>query len=302
MRHPQLAGPARPALMFLVGLAFAVSMPVMQAQTSNRQIAPRVVTADELAEHPDRYYGLRVSMTGSVEDVYNRNLFTVDDDRTWTASREVLVLNPRPIDRALADTELMITGTLVRLTREEIQRRTDDRRVTLDRDLLERFNQRPVLIAESIRTASGVALMAPDPLLDQDWDESMRDMPRVRRDLPTAPVPVDSNELDDHPERYLGRTVTVRQRVDDNYSRSMFTLRDDIVVIAPDLPAGVTDGRYVTVTGEVMRFNIADIERQVRGYRIDVLPRYTDAFEDDVVIIATSVRSDDGQELIARRR
>ena len=301
MRHRQLAWPARPALMFFAGLAmFAVSMPVMQAQTSLGQIAPRVVTADELARNPERYYGLRVSITGSVEDVYNRSLFTVDDDRTWTASREVLVLNPRPADRTLPDLEVSITGTLVRFNVDDIERRTNDR-VTLDRDLRDRFDQRPVLIADRIRTVSGIEMVAPDPLLDQDWDDSMRDMPRVRRDMPTAPVPVESGELDDHPDRYLGRMVTVRQRIDDVHSRSFFTLRDDIVVIAPDLGRAVADDRYVTVTGEVMRFNVADIERRVRGYRVDVLPRDSDQFRDNLAIIATSVRTDDGQELIGRR-
>ena len=301
MRHRQLAWPARPALMFFAGLAmFAISMPVMQAQTSLGQIAPRAVSADDLAEHPERYYGLRVSVSGSVEDVYNRRLFTVDDDRTWTASREVLVLNPRPMDRAMPDVEVAITGTLVRFTADEIERRTNDR-VSVDRDLLDRFDRQPVLIAETIRTASGVEMVSPDPLLNQDWDDSMRDMPRVRRAMPTAPVPVESGELDDHPDRYLGRMVTVRQRVDDVHSRSFFTLRDDIVVIAPDLAKAVADDRYVTVTGEVMRFNVADIERRVRGYHVDVLPRHTDQFRDNLAIVATSIRTDDGQELMGRR-
>jgi hypothetical protein len=287
--------------MFFVGLAmFAVSMPVTQAQTSLGQIAPRVVTADELAQHPERYYGLRVSVSGSVEDVYNPSLFTVDDDHLWTASRDVLVLNSRPADRAIADADVAVTGMLVRFSRDEVERRIQDRLASLDRDLLDRFKDKPVIIADSIRTASGVELMSPDPLLDQDWDESVRDMPRVRRDMPMAPVPVDSGELDDHPDRYIGRMVTLRQRVDDVYSRSFFTLRDDIVVVAPELHAAVADNRFVTVTGEVMRFDVANIERRVRGYQVDVLPRQTDQFKDNIAVIASSIRTDDGQELIGR--
>jgi hypothetical protein len=50
-----------------------------------------------------------------------------------------------------------------------------------------------------------------------------------------------------------------------------------------------------------MRFDIAAIERHVRGYRVDVLPRHTDELRDRPVIIATSIRTDDGQELIGRR-
>ena len=281
-------------------LALALSVPVLQAQTSLRLDAPRQVTAGDLAQRPDRYYGARVSVTASVEDVYNRHLFTIDEDRLWTSSRELLVLNPRPIDRAMSDSEVVITGTLTRFTRAEIERRADDWRLNLDRDLLARFEQQPVLVADAIRTTAGVSLLAADPLLSQDWDDTLRE-PRLRRETMMPPVPVEPGELADHPERYLGRVVSLRQRVSDVYSRSMFRLRDDIVVIAPDLAAAVAGDRYVTVSGEVMRFNISDIERQVRGYRVDVLPRYTDDLENDVVIIATSVRREDGQELLARR-
>lgn len=296
---------SRPAVGVFAALAAAaaLSVPVVRAQTSSRQGAPRVVSAGDLLENADRYYGMRVTVTANVEDVYSRNLFTLDEDSVWTTGRDLLVLNPRPLDRAMTDQDVSVTGTMMRFSRAEIERRYDDWRWNLDKDVVMRFEQRPVLIADTIRTSAGIELVAADPLASMDYDDTLRE-PRIRRPMPmtpVAPVPVQPGELDDNPERYYGRTVTVRNRVDDIYSRSLFTLDDDIVVIAPEFATTLRDNRHVTVTGEVLRFDIAAIERHVRGYRVDVLPRYTDALEDRPVIIATSIRTDDGQELIGRR-
>ena len=305
MRHRHTLGPAGPGLRVLAALAAvaALSVPVGRAQTSNRQSAPRVVSAGDLLENADRYYGMRVTVTANVEDVYNRNLFTLDEDRVWTTGRDLLVLNPRPLDRAVTDQDVSVTGTLMRFSRAEIERRYDNWRWNIGNDVMMRFEQQPVLIADAIRTTAGLELVDADPAL-MDYDDTLRE-PRFRRSLPSrtpmAPVPVQPEELDDNPERYYGRAVTVRQRVDDIYSRSLFTLDDDIVVIATDFVTTLRDNMPVTVTGEVMRFDIPAIEQHLRGYRVDVLPRYTDELRNRPVIIATSIRTDAGQELIERR-
>lgn len=74
----------------------------------NAQPRPLRVTAGELAEHPELYLGRRVSVYAEVEDVHNRQLFTLDEDR-WFVGPDVIVYTRD--GRAIVDDDQMVTVT-----------------------------------------------------------------------------------------------------------------------------------------------------------------------------------------------
>jgi hypothetical protein len=123
--------------------------------------AATTVTAGEVADHPDRYYGKTLSVTAEVEDVYNKSVFSLDEDKLWSTGRDVIVVNPRPGEAARDDTEVTVVGPLRRFTMAEFRRDFDYLDWDLRPEITGWIEQRPVIVAQSIRTSSGQELVRP---------------------------------------------------------------------------------------------------------------------------------------------
>jgi hypothetical protein len=109
---------------------------------------PAEISAGQLAEQPATYLGKRVTVRSEVEDVHAPRFFTLDEDRIGT-SPDVLVLAPTgevPRDGST----VVVTGTVRRFVREELQRDFDW--FALETKYDETYKERPVIIAESVQT------------------------------------------------------------------------------------------------------------------------------------------------------
>lgn len=115
-----------------------------------------------------------------------------------------------------------------------------------------------------------------------------------------------AGNLADDSKRYYGTQVSVTADVEDIYSRSVFALDEDkvwstgedVLVVARDLEEPVNDEMYVTVVGDVVQFDEADIERLVNDDDLELAPDIADYLNDRPVIIASSVVTEAGEQLL----
>jgi hypothetical protein len=115
---------------------------------------------------------------------------------------------------------------------------------------------------------------------------------------PAAPlIPVTAASLAAQPDRYLGMVVSVYATVDRPLGATTFSIDqdakrpsvNDVLVVAPNLNAQAKMGEYVTVVGEVMKFDLATLKAKAPRYVLD-LPAGADLrYAGKVMVLATSV-------------
>jgi hypothetical protein len=140
-------------------------------------VRPIWVVAGELAEHPDLYLGKRISVYAEVDDVHNRQLFTLDEDRLFVGPDVIVYARD---GRAIVDDDQMVTVTGV------VRKFVDtDLFVTAewfdpwynDLDAAGRglVRSRPLIVAESIIAANGAQLYRPSQGTTGRADERSRE-------------------------------------------------------------------------------------------------------------------------------
>jgi hypothetical protein len=235
--------------------------------------------------------------------VYSPRWFSIDEDRLWTSGRDLLVLNPHPAARVDDGDDVTVTGEVRLFTRMSIEREVDDMDWDIEPDLIVAFTNRPVLVARSIRTEDGTELVH-----DDGREPRTALHPAIGRvpaghpagaNLP-PPTIVQADDLDDDLDDYVGRTVQVQAEVDERHSLTVFTLDDDVVVVAPRIRRAVDKDARLTIVGAVTRLDDGEIELRVPDYRLDLLPEVRDDFDDRPIIVASSILTESGEELIGR--
>ena len=109
------------------------------------------VDAGEIAKRPEAFYGRPVTVVAEVEQVHGPNAFTLDEDDAF-AGPDVLVIMPKAAQRPEEDHEVMVHGTVRPLIIAELERDYPwFNPSTYEPDLIARFKERPVIIADSVR-------------------------------------------------------------------------------------------------------------------------------------------------------
>lgn len=118
---------------------------------------------------------------------------------------------------------------------------------------------------------------------------------------PAAPPPVmtplSASTLATHPERYYGDTVTVTAPVDQVLSSLAFSLDQDptkstgqdVLVLAPRLSQPVTVNDYITVIGELVKFDAAEVAKKAPDRKIDLPAAAATKYAGKPAIIAEKV-------------
>jgi hypothetical protein len=115
-----------------------------------------MLTAGSLAHDGKKYYGRSVSVRAEVEDVLDAHSFTLDDDAVLPGA-DVVVLVPAGFDTAALahDQVVVVTGTVRPYVMADLDRDFDwfknGKIVSMGTKV--DYKTRPVLVAESIRTA-----------------------------------------------------------------------------------------------------------------------------------------------------
>lgn len=261
-----------------------------------RPVQVALVTAPaRIAGSPGAFYGVPVSVHGQVAAVYNSHSFAIDTDSWWNGGDNLLVMLPQPASGTPpAENEFVtVVGTVQPFVRAEFERDYD----WFDFDNLPDINieleGRPVIVADLARTSSGRMLAQPKQ--------------QTTRVLVATP-----GDIAQTPGRFYGRTVAVRQEVENVWSSRVFTLDEDRWFAGPDLlvfnPNPIFtgrddfdgyDGEQVTVFGVVRPLIVSEFEQDYDWFNaadfndVDLRER-----ERRPVLIASSIISDAGFELV----
>jgi cytochrome c556 len=126
---------------------------------------------------------------------------------------------------------------------------------------------------------------------------------------PTKPlVPVVASTLAAKPDAYYGEFVSMTATVDQRFSRTAFTmdqdaaktLEQDVIVVAPRILDDVEANTYVTVIGEVVRFDPAYFEGRFKDFKLDLAPDVVEKYRGRPLVVASSVINSKLRDLTMR--
>ena len=110
-------------------------------------------------------------------------------------------------------------------------------------------------------------------------------------------VPMTASSLLRNPKALLGENVSLMATVDTILSKTAFTVDQDatktaaqtLLVLAPNLTTAPDLNGYVTVQGEVLLFDQAEIARRNKAYTIDLPADVASKYQGQPVVLATAV-------------
>jgi hypothetical protein len=116
-------------------------------------------------------------------------------------------------------------------------------------------------------------------------------------DPPRPMLPVAASSVATHPELYLGETVSMMGTVDQSFSRTIFSIDQDkttstghdVLVLAPTLNGAVVPNSYVTVVGQVMRFDPVEIAGKMKEFTLDLTPEVVAKYRGRPAVLATAI-------------
>jgi cytochrome c556 len=119
---------------------------------------------------------------------------------------------------------------------------------------------------------------------------------------PKVLVPVATNTVTANPDAFYGQAVTMTASVEQIHSKSAFSVDQrrvgdatlkggptDILVLVPTIQSAVDLKTYVTVMGEVVKFDPAEIAKKAKDYKLDLPPDAIAKYTGRPALIATSV-------------
>lgn len=152
------------AALVLTGLIAARST----IEARQRQLIP--VAASSLVLNPDLYVGERVSMMASVEQMLTPTTFSVDQDKTRSTGKDVLVIAPTLQTPVELNAYVTVIGDVVAFDPADIATRLKNYSLDLSPEVVARFRGKAVVIATSVINAAleDVAKAPPPPLTEAE--------------------------------------------------------------------------------------------------------------------------------------
>jgi hypothetical protein len=155
------------------------------ANTPPKPLVP--VAASSVANNPDPYVGEYVTMTGTVEANLTKTSFSVDQDKTKSTGKEVLVLAPTLQKPADANAYVTVIGQLIKFDEKEVAAKLKDYKIDLSAADAARFQGKPVVLATAVINTGGIDI-AKKPLPPMTADDLT--LQKIMTKLPTAQAAV----------------------------------------------------------------------------------------------------------------
>jgi hypothetical protein len=100
-----------------------------------------------------------------------------------------------------------------------------------------------------------------------------------------------------NPDPYIGEYVTMTGAVEANLSKTSFSVDQDktkptgkdVLVLAPTLQTPADANGYVTVIGQLIKFDEKEVAEKLKDYTIDLSPEDLAKFRGKPVVLATAV-------------
>lgn len=113
---------------------------------------------------------------------------------------------------------------------------------------------------------------------------------------PRAIVPVAAGTMSNNPDSYIGEYVSLTAPVEQTLTKSTFSVDSDkaktekeILIVAPTLTGTVDPNAYVTILGEVVKFDPEEIKKKTKNYSLDLSPEMIEKYKGKPAVIATAV-------------
>jgi cytochrome c556 len=155
------------------------------AGTPPKPLVP--VAASSVAANPDPYIGEYVTMTGAVEAILTKTSFSVDQDKTKSTGKEVLVLAPSLQKAAEQNGYVTVIGQLIKFDEKEIAAKLKDYKIDLSPAEISKYNGKPVILATAVINNAGIDI-AKKPIPPMTADDLT--LQKIMTKLPTAQAAV----------------------------------------------------------------------------------------------------------------
>lgn len=123
---------------------------------------------------------------------------------------------------------------------------------------------------------------------------------------PTKPlVPVAASSVAANPAPYINEFVTLTGAVEANLSKTSFSVDQDktkstgkeVLVIAPNMQKPAEANGYVTVIGQLIKFDEKEVASKLKDYKIDLSPADIAKYQGKPVVLATAVIDSGGIDI-----
>jgi hypothetical protein len=110
-------------------------------------------------------------------------------------------------------------------------------------------------------------------------------------------VPMTASTIARDPAAHMGENVSMMAAVETVLSKTVFTVDQDktkstgheVIVIVPTLQAAPEVNAYLTVQGEVFKFDPAEVTKRNRTYKLDLTPEQIEQYRGKPAVMATAV-------------
>jgi cytochrome c556 len=122
---------------------------------------------------------------------------------------------------------------------------------------------------------------------------------------PKPLVPVAASSVAANPDTYVNEYVTMTGAVEANLSKTAFSVDQDktkatgkeVLVIAPSLQKPTDQNGYVTVIGQLIKFDEKEVASKLKDYQIDLSPADIAKYKGKPVVLATAVINNSGIDI-----
>jgi len=170
------------------------------------------VAASTLADKPDTYVGQLVTVTGAVEQTLSKSVFSIDQDKTKSTGRNVLVIAPSLNGTIGLNSYVTVVGEVVRFSASEIAQRLPQYVLDLTPDLISKYEGIPTVLATAVVDTALVDLArkVPPPLTPEEeaFDKVMKATGPAFTTLRQTLTDTDADSL-------KAQTVTLRRTFSD---------------------------------------------------------------------------------------
>lgn len=151
------------------------------AGTPPKPLVP--VAASSVVANPEPYVNEYVTMTGAVEANLSKTSFSVDQDKTKSTGKDVLVLAPTLQKPADANGYVTVIGQLIKFDEKEVAAKLKDYKLDLSPADIAKFQGKPVVLATAVINTAGVDI-AKKPIPPMSADDLA--LQKIMTKLPPA--------------------------------------------------------------------------------------------------------------------
>lgn len=155
--------------------------PPPAANTPPKPLVP--VAASSIAANPDQYIGEFVTMTGAVEANLTKTAFSVDQDKTKSTGKDVLVLAPTLLKPADANGYVTVIGQLIKFDPADVATKLKGYTIDLSAADQAKFKGKPVVLATAVINTAGIDI-AKKPIPPMSADDLT--LQKIMTKLPPA--------------------------------------------------------------------------------------------------------------------